>query len=260
MAIDRQRQNVSYGLSQALIGLPPSPIVSARAPTTGDKAEIGTLWVNKTTSISYTLIKVSAGSATWYPITTAGVDVIAASFTATTGDFTATLGDVVVDAGDVLVTLGGIGVDVGDIVLALGDVDLTAGDVNVIAGAIVVDAGDVTTVLGDFIADAGDVTVTLGGIGVDAGDIVVGAGNITATLGNITAGADIAGRTFFATGDEGTGNAGETGFTNVVDTTVSTGAGVVLLKTANPGDSAGWLKMYDGTTVVWVPFWTNISP
>lgn len=183
MAIDRQRQNVSYGLSQALIGVPPAPIVSDRAPTTGDKAEIGTLWVNKTTSISYTLIKVASGSATWYPITTAGVDVVAASFTATTGDIDVTLGDITVSAGDIFVLAGSIGADL-----------------------------------------------------------------------------DIGCRSLFVTGDEGTGTASETAFTNVVDTTLSTGAGKVLMKTANPGDSSGWMKIYVGTDVRYIPFWTNLSP
>lgn len=191
MAIDRQRQNVSYGLSQALIGVPAAPVISNRAPTTADKAELGTIWVNKTTDISYILSKVSAGTSTWYAVTTEGAAVTAVSFTATTGDITAT------------------------------------------AGNIVATAGNITASVGD----------------------------ITATLGNIVAGVDsFATRSVIVGGDDGAGTAASTTFTNVVDTTLSTGAGVVLMKTANPGDSSGWMKIYVGTDVRYIPYWSNISP
>lgn len=124
-----------------------------------------------------------------------------------------------------------------------------------------------TTVNAGATIDTGDLTVTAGDVVVTAGDIDVGAGDLTLTLGSffVLAGSvgvdlDVGCRTLFATGDEGTGSVSETGFTNVVDTTLSTGAGKVLMKTANPGDSSGWMKIYVGTDIRYIPFWTNLSP
>jgi hypothetical protein len=195
MAIDRQRRSVSYGLSQPTIGVPPEPIVSKRAPTTSDKAEIGTDWIDTTNNIAYKLVDVTANSATWSSTTSAGADVVAASFTATTGNITATVGDV----------------------------EVTAGDVNI---------------------DAGDITLT-------AGDVF--------SVGAFFTG-DVQARGVFVTGDEGVGFGSQLLLTNVVDTTLSTGAGTVLMKTANPQDSSGWLKIYVGTAVRYIPFWTTLSP
>lgn len=198
MAIDRQRRALSYGLSQALIGIPAAPIISSRAPTTSDKAEIGSTWINKTTNIAYVITSIVANSATWGSTTSTGTAAVVASLTATTGNITATLGD--------------------------------------------------------FVATAGDVTVT-------AGDITVSAGALSVVLGEVVAGTDVtAGRSVIIEGDEGTGSANTTTLTNVIDTTVSTGAGVVLMKTANPGDSVGWIKFYEGTNVRYIPYWANISP
>ena len=64
--------------------------------------------------------------------------------------------------------------------------------------------------------------------------------------------------TILIDGDEG-GIAGTIGLTDVNDATLSTGNGTVKLKTATARDSAGFIKMYVGTTTVWVPYWTNIS-
>lgn len=54
--------------------------------------------------------------------------------------------------------------------------------------------------------------------------------------------------------------AGSVTYTNVVDEALGAGVGAVLMKTGNPGNSSGWLKIYNGTDVRYVPYWTNISP
>jgi hypothetical protein len=64
--------------------------------------------------------------------------------------------------------------------------------------------------------------------------------------------------TILIDGDEG-GIAGTIGLTDVNDATLSTGDGTVKLKGTTPRDSAGFIKMYVGTTTVWVPYWTNIA-
>lgn len=65
MAIRRNRQNVSYGLTDALLAGAPRPIVSQRAPSTSDQAEIGTIWVDQPNNDSYILTSVVNNSASW---------------------------------------------------------------------------------------------------------------------------------------------------------------------------------------------------
>lgn len=204
MASNKPRRNVSYGMTNALQTIGPIPVVSSRAPSTSDIAELGTVWVNKSTSAAWVLAKVAAGSATWTPTT------VNAGATITTGDLTVTAGDFYLTAGDMTASAGSISAAV--------DISAATGDIEALTGAVIADT---------------DVT---------AGEQV------------------IAGESVFVAGDEGTGVALNLGLTNVTDTTLSTGAGKVLMKTVNAGDSSGWLKIYIGTDVRYVPFWTNISP
>jgi hypothetical protein len=59
-------------------------------------------------------------------------------------------------------------------------------------------------------------------------------------------------------GDEG-GVAGAITLSDVNDATLSTGAGSVKLKGTTARNNAGFIKMYVGTTAVWLPYWTDIS-
>ncbi len=117
-----------------------------------------------------------------------------------------------------------------------------------------VDTGDVRLETGSLVLVAGDIFVAAGDASLTLGDLNVFAGDINVPLGDIT------GRGLFAMGDEGTGVAAQTLFTNVTDETLGAGNGAVLMKTGNPGNSSGWMKIYSGTDVRWVPYWTNISP
>lgn len=69
MTIKRQRQEVSYGLNQPLVGQPPEPIVVQRAPQTTDYAQVGSLWLDQTNNDVYVLLKIVAGVATWQSFT-----------------------------------------------------------------------------------------------------------------------------------------------------------------------------------------------
>src|SRR5947207_829775 len=61
-----QYNQVAYGLSQALIGLFPAPIVSnAQSPTTANLAQIGTIWINKSTNQPYILTSIVSNLANW---------------------------------------------------------------------------------------------------------------------------------------------------------------------------------------------------
>jgi len=252
MAVSRQRRNVAYSQGQPLAFISPQPITSTRNPTTSDRAELGTVWVNKSTNASFVLTSVVANSSSWVAMTING------GATISTGNLTVVTGDINVTAGDITATAG-------DIVATAGDITATAGAVE--AGTTVTAGTGVTATTGGLTATAGDITATADDIVADAGDIIVTLGDFTAATGGISvaadiesSGGDVVARTLFATGDEGTGSAGTVGFTDVVDTTLSTGAGVVLMKTANPQDSSGWLKIYVGTDVRYIPFWTTLSP
>src|SRR5512147_2765258 len=98
MGVNQPRQ-VGYGLSQALPEIFPAPIVSVRAPTTNDFAQIGQTWINKSTNDFYVLTSVVGGVANW--LTPPGGAGTFTSVTATTGDITADLGDIVTLAGNI---------------------------------------------------------------------------------------------------------------------------------------------------------------
>lgn len=64
----------AYGQNQPLIGIFNPPIVSkgAKMPGGNDKAEIGRLWVNKTTNQVWALTSFVGGLAVWTPLDDAG--------------------------------------------------------------------------------------------------------------------------------------------------------------------------------------------
>ena len=124
------------------------------------------------------------------------------------------------------------------------------------AGAGVFTSLEATT--GNITADLGSVVVTTGNVTVTAGSITAFAGSITG--GTVIATTDLSGLQVFATGDTSGGIAATTSLTNVVNTAISTGTLAIKSTTANPGNSAGFIKMYVGTTVVFVPYFTNIAP
>lgn len=61
----RQRNNVSYGLTDALLGVPSFPISSKRDPNGRDKAQLGTVWVNTSSNDAFILTSVVADTANW---------------------------------------------------------------------------------------------------------------------------------------------------------------------------------------------------
>lgn len=60
-----QFHQVSYGLTQPLINIFPAPIVALRDPATTDHAQIGTLWINRSTNSAFLLTSIVNNSATW---------------------------------------------------------------------------------------------------------------------------------------------------------------------------------------------------
>ncbi len=63
----------------------------------------------------------------------------------------------------------------------------------------------------------------------------------------------------FAGGDSAAGIASSTSLTNVTDAT-TTNAYVVAGGQAATTENTGWLKIYVGTAVAWIPYWQNATP
>jgi len=256
MATSKQRRNGVYGLNQPIYQPGPDPVVSNRDPQSSDKLRLMTQWGNKLTGGAWVLTSITAGSATWTPTTVNG------GATITTGNLTIVAGDANLTAGDVNLTAGDVNLTAGDVTLDAGDVTATLGSITAgtgftaTTGNITATAGSVEVTLGDVVLTNGDISVVDGTLEVR--DVAGGNGTIVAD-GDIDSAGNIEGVMLFASGDDA-GQASTVGFTDVTDTTLSTGAGVVLMKTANPGDSSGWLKIYVGTDVRYIPFWTNLSP
>jgi len=86
-----------------------------------------------------------------------------------------------------------------------------------------------------------------------------GAGDITLGGTLFASSATIIGAGLRATADSG-GQASSVTFTNVVNTSLSSGTMTINSTTANPGSNAGYIKIYVGATAQWVPYFTNIAP
>ena len=125
-------------------------------------------------------------------------------------------------------------------------------------------SGNITADVGNIVATAGNVTVTAGNITATAGNIVATAGNITANgnaavIAAIGTAGTVKATVLESVGDSGTGSAGSTQITNVVDTTQGAGALTILSPSATSHTNTGLLKIYVGTTAVYVPYFQNIS-
>ena len=62
------KARVAYGFSQPLIDESPSPIISKRAPTTSDKAQFGTIWIDQPDNNAYVITSIVNNSANWEEI------------------------------------------------------------------------------------------------------------------------------------------------------------------------------------------------
>ena len=82
----------------------------------------------------------------------------------------------------------------------------------------------------------------------------------TVEVKNLEAEEDVKARSVFIEGDEGTGEADTVALTNVVDTAQDVGEMTILSTTENAGQNAGYLKVYIGTDVAYIPYFTDIAP
>lgn len=208
----QQIQDTAYGLSQAVLAVNPKPIISVRNPKSNDKAQLGQMWINKSTAIAYFLTKISAGSYTWAQgaSAVAALNVAGAATIGTTLNVTGltTLSGGASIGTGLTVTAGGATVTGNSTIT--GTFGVTG--VSTLTGAThVVGAFDATTTITagtGLLATTGGCTVTAGGLTVTAGGAAIaGTTNINTTtaatttigrggtgvlaLGNIAAGTSI---------------------------------------------------------------------
>jgi hypothetical protein len=171
----------AYGISDALVGVAPSPIISNRNPTANDRAILGQQWINKANNSNYVLTSVVGGASTWASGANAAANFATAGFLTCGNVFTVTAGGATITAGGLTVTAGGAAIT--GLTAVTGAITatttVTAGTgMTVVLGNIVATAGNIRSTLGDIIATQGNIVATLG-------DIIATQGNIEATLGDI---------------------------------------------------------------------------
>lgn len=193
-------KNVYYGLNDPLPVGAPQPIISNRAPTANDSAEIGTLWINKTANASYTLTSITNSLAVW--TANAGGGGAFTSLTVTPGPISLTGNTTINTTGAAATTIGTGGTGAVNIGNATGNTAVTGAlstTTTLSAGTTVTAGTGITATTGNIIASTGNITATAGavsagttvtagtGMTVTTGNLLVSTGNITATVGSITA-------------------------------------------------------------------------
>lgn len=264
MAVKLTRQNSLYGYPNSQANQFPDPVVTGRAPTGYDQGVIGQQWVDNSNNAVYTLTSISGGSSVWSP---AGGGSVVIEIDGDSGSAT--------PANGVINIVGSSGNGVsfvasGDTVECQLD-EVVASSFTALSGDVTIDAGDLEVTLGNITLGAGDMTLTNGTVfvnGIDGGiscdgSAGVGTGWITMNNGasiEVRSPGKLYASTASITGDEGSG-AGETSFTNVTVAAAPGGGSLTIdSNSAGSGTNAGFLKAYVGTTVIYLPYFTDVAP
>lgn len=229
-------QDTSYGLSQAILGVTPSPIISTRNPVARDRAQLGQIWINRTTGGCFFLTNIAANAYTWYAAASAVANLTSAGFVTATGGggvgLVATAGGLTVNAGGAAIT---------------GLTAITGNET--VSGSLIV--GTTITATAGAITSGGAVvaatTMTCGtGLTVTAGGATITAGGLTVTAGltSLAAGLTLAGATNINTASAsatniGFGGTGTLSMGNIVAGTIMYGQDITL----RLGDNAGARKI-----------------
>jgi hypothetical protein len=80
MALNSIKNNIAYGLNNALQNLSPLPIIAKRAPSSSDVAELGTYWIYNSQVYMFT------GSSTWNQLLTSVSNKVSSSSTSVTNN------------------------------------------------------------------------------------------------------------------------------------------------------------------------------
>jgi hypothetical protein len=177
-----QSLNEAYGFTQALLNIFPQPIIALRAPTTRDKAQLGTTWINKSAGVAYVLTQIVNNAATWQAL--AGGNTFN-NLTVTPGPISLTGTTTINTAGAATTTIGTGGTGVVNIGNATGNTSITgtlttSSTINVASGGMVVNgttAINVATAQNTGIGTAGTGAVSIGN--VTGGILLTGAVGVT---------------------------------------------------------------------------------
>lgn len=205
-----QNVNIGYSFNQPLSSIFPSPIVSTRSPLSTDKAQIGTVWINKTLNDAWILTSVVSNAATW---TSVGGGAGEFSNLTVTGN-------------------ADIGTDAGAIIAIGNDQGATAVSIDAGTGGMTIDSADSL----DMSADAAGMSLST----LNAGPFVV------ASLGTV----DItsAGNTTIATG-AGALNLGTDSNAHVVTVGNATGTTSVVVNVGTGSLNLGTTATSHATNV-----------
>lgn len=113
-----------YDIQGNVVNMPPQPIISKRDPTSNDREELGTLWVNKSNNSVWCLVEVAGPTCTWVTSPASGVGTFT-SVDVTPGNvhLTGAGGSITIDDGDLTVTNGDF--NIGGQVSVTGDLYVT---------------------------------------------------------------------------------------------------------------------------------------
>lgn len=262
---------VGYGLSQALPNIFPSPIAAKRIPTVNDiKYQLGQIWIVPATNVAYILTSVVGGIATWVLLETGGgagafttLTSTGATTLATTGASTNTFGNTTgATSLSLLVGTGNFVLNgVGASTYSIGAATTT--------GTITIGGTAQTGTIG--IGGSSAANMINIGIGTGANTVnIATTGTGTVTIGNATGGVGLAGivssngillaQSLYATGDAG-GVPATVGLSNTV-TSIAGGTGAYTITSAT-GSTArvntGFLKLYNGTAAIYIPFYAQTN-
>lgn len=204
MAVRNTANIVGYGLTNALPNIFPAPIVSSRAPTANDTAQIGQVWIDKPANQVYVLTSVVANVATW--VSSAGGGGIFSSLSVSPGPISlegtttinttstddTTIGNATGDVGILGDTVNLLGTQLNINLTNTGDTSIgnTTGSVDITGGNTTI--GATTTLL---LNSTGDVNIEGAAVDIESGQVRINFTNSGDTsIGNTTGAVDIIGR------------------------------------------------------------------
>ena len=242
----------AYSLNRGgIVNMPPLGITALRNPTANDFAQPFTPWrniANPAVPVLWFFAGSNAGGAIWQQME-AGSGV---------GDFSS----LVVSPGPTSITgITNINTGLGSGVTNIGVGGTSAVNIGNSTGNVTVPAGNLTVTLGNISTAAGSIsshtTLTAGtGITATTGNITASTGDVVASLGNVTSTAGfVAALTVYSDGDLG-GVPATNALTNIVADVAGGGAVTFSAHGAGAITQTGWIKMYAGTAIAYVPYFS----
>jgi len=224
MAVGQERNPTLSSWPNPTATLPLPTLVFNRVPTNMDYGIPGQQWLSTATipSVMYFMSNVVGGLYNW----------------------------IILEASGGMGTFGALTVTPGPISLAGTTTINTTGAAATTIGTGGTGAVNIGNVTGNT-AVTGSLTVST--------NITASTGNITSSAGNVIAGALSEGLSLAATGDIGAGITGDTIFTNGTAGAVGSGALTIVSASGSTNETnAGFIKIYVGATVAYIPYFTTI--